>query len=102
MQMHSYAGAEQACDVGKRAEMKVERPQTTEKAPMRKTRLNLNLSEKARAELDQLSGASGVSITHIVRFGLQLAKLYFELGDGETLGVCNKEDRLIKVVTPPW
>jgi hypothetical protein len=77
-------------------------PLTTETAPMRPTRLNLNLSEQVRADLEELSKATGCNLTEIVRFGLRLARLYYELGNEERLGVFDKEGRLVREIVPPW
>ena len=74
----------------------------TEPTSPRTQRLNLNLSEHVRTDLDQLSKKTGSSLTEIVRFGLRLARLCFELQEGKKLGVFNKEGVLIKEIITPW
>lgn len=66
------------------------------------TRLNLNLSEQVRADLNELSEGAGCSLTELVRFGLRLARLSYELGNEERLGVVDKEGKLLREIVPPW
>jgi len=79
-----------------------DKTENTESSSPRTQRLNLNLSEHVRADLDQLSKKTGSSLTEIVRFGLRLARLCFELQEGEKLGVFNKDGVLVKEVITPW
>ena len=71
-----------------------------QKMEVRPTRLNLNLSEKARAELDRLSAKAGCTFTELVRLGLMLARVYYDLGPGETLAVA-KDGKVVKEILPP-
>ena len=71
-----------------------------QKMEVRPTRLNLNLSEKARAELDRLATKAGCTFTELVRLGLMLARVYHDLGPGETLAVA-RDGKLVKEILPP-
>jgi hypothetical protein len=64
-------------------------------------RLNLNLSEQVRTDLNDLAKSAGCTLTEIVRFGLRLARLCYELDDDEKLGVF-KDGQLTKEIVPPW
>ena len=80
--------------------MKPEVSPEPEKIDARPTRLNFNLSGKARAELDRLAATAGCTLTEVVRLGLMLAKVYYELAPDEQLAVI-KDGEPVKVILPP-
>ena len=66
------------------------------------TRLNVNIPESARAEVDQLVEASGRSITELVRLGLGLARVVLhESRQGHKLVVTTEDGRPIKELVIP-
>jgi len=65
-------------------------------------RLNINIPESARAEVDALVEMSGRSITDLVRFGLSLVKVVLnEHKSGNKLIVTTQEGKPIKELIIP-
>jgi hypothetical protein len=65
-------------------------------------RLNVNIPESARAEVDQLVEISGRSITELVRFGLSLVKVVLhESKLGNKIVVATEDGRAIKELIIP-
>jgi hypothetical protein len=65
-------------------------------------RINVNLPESARAEVDQLVEMSGHSITQLVRFGLSLVKVVLhESKLGNKLIVTTADGKAIKELIIP-
>jgi hypothetical protein len=82
--------------------MTTEIPSKADKSPASSTRLNLNLSEKSRAELDDLAKEADCNLTQLVRFGLTLVKLYYRpAAPGEKLAIV-KDGKLVKEILPPY
>ncbi len=67
----------------------------------RTTRLNLNLSDQSRADLNRISEKAGCTVSDLVRFGLMLVKLYYDAKPGEKL-VLAKSDGSLMMIMPPW
>ena len=81
--------------------MKHETAQELERTTARATRVNLNLSEESRADLDRLAKAARCNLTELIRFGLMLVKLYYDSPPDEKLAVV-KDGKLLKEILPPW
>jgi hypothetical protein len=67
-----------------------------------KARLNVNLSERAREEVNGLSDDTGRSITDLVRIGLSLVKVVFEESrQGNKLIVTTADGKPLKELVIP-
>lgn len=65
-------------------------------------RLNVNLPESARAEVDQLAASSGLSITELVRLGLSMVKVIItESNRGHKLVIVTGEGAPVKELIIP-
>lgn len=66
------------------------------------TRLNVNIPESARAEVEQLAEISGRTITDLVRFGLSLVKVVlYESRLGNKLVVTTPDGKALKELVIP-
>lgn len=69
----------------------------------RPARLNLNLSQKSRQELDGLANSCDCTITQLVTFALSLLKLYFDSHRrGEKLVITDSNYEVKKEIVAPW
>jgi hypothetical protein len=66
------------------------------------TRLNVNIPEAARAEVEQLVNTSGRSITELVRLGLSLVKIVlYEAKQGHKVIITTGEGKPLKELVIP-
>ena len=74
----------------------------TTTALLKKSRLNINLSANARAEVSSLAEASSRSVTDLVRLGLSLLKVvYEETARGNKLIVTTSDGHPVKELVIP-